>query len=104
MQEEIRQCSGSAVGRKIKMEEVVEENFNELFGNVPEIEQAAEQDLGMSSGSPEPEQNSYWFTSDHLGSSAFVTDKSGVAIQHLGVHGFRRGLCRSAPHGLRHTV
>ena len=75
--------SGSAVGRKIKMEEVVEENFNELFGNVPEIEQAAEQDLGMSTGSPEPELNSYWFTSDHLGSSAFVTDGSGVAIQHL---------------------
>lgn len=74
---------GSAVGRKIKMEEVVEENFNELFGNVPEIEQAAEQELGMSSGSTEPESNSYWFTSDHLGSSAFVTDASGVAIQHL---------------------
>jgi len=74
---------GDAVGRKIKMEEVVEENFNELFGNVPEIEQAAEQELGMSSGSTEPEQNSYWFTSDHLGSSAFITDGSGVAIQHL---------------------
>ncbi len=75
--------SGSAVGRKIKMEEVVEENFNELFGNVPEIEQAAEQDLGMSTGNTEPEQNSYWFTSDHLGSSAFITNGSGVAIQHL---------------------
>ena len=74
---------GDAVGRKIKMEEVVEENFNELFGNVPEIEQAAEQELGMSSGSTEPEHNSYWFTSDHLGSSAFVTNGSGVAIQHL---------------------
>ena len=34
-------------------------------------------------GSTEPEQNSYWFTSDHLGSSAFITDGSGVAIQHL---------------------
>src|SRR6056297_1497191 len=74
---------GDAVGRKIKMEEVVEENFNELFGNVPEMEQAAEQELGMSSGSTEPEHNSYWFTSDHLGSSAFVTDASGVAIQHM---------------------
>jgi len=74
---------GDAVGRKIKMEEVVEENFNELFGSVPEIEPAAEEQLGMSSGSSEPELNSYWFTSDHLGSSAFVTDGSGVAIQHL---------------------
>jgi len=74
---------GDAVGRKIKMEEVVEENFNELFGNVPEIEQAVEQELGMSTGSTEPELNSYWFTSDHLGSSAFITDGSGVAIQHL---------------------
>jgi len=44
---------------------------------------AAAEPLGMSSGSTEPEQNSYWFTSDHLGSSAFVTDGSGVAIQHL---------------------
>src|SRR6056297_2383680 len=43
----------------------------------------AEQQLGMSKGSSEPELNSYWFTSDHLGSSAFVTDGSGVAIQHL---------------------
>ncbi len=34
----------------------------------------------LSFGSTEPEQNSYWFTSDHLGSSAFVTDGSGVAI------------------------
>src|SRR6056297_1446099 len=34
-------------------------------------------------GSSEPELNSYWFTSDHLGSSAFITDGSGVAIQHL---------------------
>jgi len=74
---------GDAVGRKIKMEEVVEENYNELFGSVPEIEPAAEEQLGMSSGSSEPELNSYWFTSDHLGSSAFVTDGSGLAIQHL---------------------
>ena len=27
---------------------------------------ATEQQLGMSSGSSEPELNSYWFTSDHL--------------------------------------
>jgi len=46
-------------------------------------ENAAAEQLGMSSGSSEPELNSYWFTSDHLGSSAFVTDGSGVAIQHL---------------------
>jgi len=46
-------------------------------------EAAAAEELGMSSGSTEPEQNSYWFTSDHLGSSAFITDGSGVAIQHL---------------------
>src|SRR6056297_3016141 len=44
---------------------------------------ATEQQLGMSTGSTEPEHNSYWFTSDHLGSSAFVTDASGVAIQHI---------------------
>jgi len=44
---------------------------------------ATEQQLGMSTGSTEPEHNSYWFTSDHLGSSAFITDGSGVAIQHL---------------------
>ena len=43
----------------------------------------AEQQLGMNSGSTEPEHNSYWFTSDHLGSAAFITDGSGVAIQHL---------------------
>jgi|GEM_PF-3090468 len=47
------------------------------------VEAAAAEELGMSSGSTEPELNSYWFTSDHLGSSAFVTDASGVAIQHL---------------------
>jgi len=128
---------GDAVGRKIKMEEVVEENYNELFGSVPEIEPAAAEQLGLSTGSTEPELNSYWFTSDHLvslsldkygkvavdfcsnqgarkehspsyateeqrrveqkdqdlvrldlvimtlSSSAFVTDGSGVAIQHL---------------------
>ena len=44
---------------------------------------AAAEPLGLSSGSSEPEHNSYWFTSDHLGSSAFITDGSGVAIQHL---------------------
>ena len=46
-------------------------------------EDAAAEQLGMSTGSKEPELNSYWFTSDHLGSSAFITDGSGVAIQHL---------------------
>src|SRR6056297_1925685 len=49
---------------------------------VSEVDAAAEP-LGLSSGSSEPEHNSYWFTSDHLGSSAFITDGSGVAIQHL---------------------
>ena len=49
---------------------------------VSEVDPTGEQ-LGMSSGSTEPEHNSYWFTSDHLGSSAFITDGSGVAIQHL---------------------
>src|SRR6056297_1966961 len=80
---------GDAVGRKIKMEEVVEENFNELFGSVPEIEPAAEEQLGMSSGSSEPELNSYWFTSDHLVSLSL--DKYGkVAVDFCSNQGARK--------------
>jgi len=80
---------GDAVGRKIKMEEVVEENYNELFGSVPEIEPAAGEQLGMSSGSSEPELNSYWFTSDHLVSLSL--DKYGkVAVDFCSNQGARK--------------
>jgi len=37
-------------------------------------------ELAMSQGGGGGEPHQYWFTSDHLGSSAFVTDASGVAI------------------------
>ncbi len=74
---------GSSAGKKVMLEEVVEENFTELFGRIPDIEAAADTTLGMSDGGSGGEPHQYWFTADHLGSSAFVTDASGVAIQHL---------------------
>jgi|SRR6056297_1257047 len=50
---------------------------------------ATEQQLGMSSGSSEPELNSYWFTSDHLVSLSL--DKYGkVAVDFCSNRGARK--------------
>jgi RHS repeat-associated protein len=37
----------------------------------------------LENGGNQPEQNQYFYHSDHLGSSSYITDISGSAVQHL---------------------